>query len=180
MYTRKFQYPGILAALFLALAIAGCEKDSSTEQELITTLVVHLKATDGSFDQEFTWEDRDGDGGNAPTVGDILLPANKTFHAHIHFYDRSQSPEVDITAEVEGENTAHLLVYTVSGANLNITPDDTDDNGKPFRLETTWTTGAASNGTVKVTLRHEPDKNAANPDITGDVDAEASFVVKVE
>lgn len=180
MYTRKFNYQALLAVLFLVFTIAGCKKDTTTEQELITTVVVHLTATDGSFEQEFKWEDLDGDGGNAPTIEDIVLPANKTFHAHIHFYDRSKTPEDDITTEIEDENTAHLLVYTVSGANLNITPDDMDDNGKPFRLETTWTTGAASSGAVTVTLRHEPNKNAANPDITGDVDAEASFVVKVE
>lgn len=170
----------ILAALLLILALASCKKDNTTEQELITTIVVHLTATDGSFEQEFEWNDPDGDGGNAPTIEDIVLPAGKTFHCHIHFYDRSKTPAEDITAEVESENTAHLLVYTVSGANLTVTPDDADDNGKPFRLETTWVTGAASTGTVQVVLRHEPDKSAANPDVTGDVDAAADFAVKVQ
>lgn len=180
MHTLKLRYLPLGIAFLLALSISACKKDDTTEQELITTIVVHLKSTDGSFDEEFTWDDRDGDGGNAPTIDDIVLPAGKTFNGHVHFYDRSKSPEDDITAEVEAENTAHLLVYTVSGANLNITADDTDDNGKPFRLETTWATGAASTGSVNITLRHEPDKSAANPDQTGDVDAEAVFVVKVQ
>ncbi len=104
----------------------------------------------------------------------------KTYHCQVHFYDRSKTPEVDITAEVAEENTAHLLVYTVNGANVTITPDDADDNGKPFRLETTWAAGAASNGTVKITLRHEPDKSAANADETGEVDAAAEFTVRVQ
>lgn len=170
----------ILAALLLTIAFVSCKKDKETEQELITTVVVHLTATDGSFEQEFEWDDRDGDGGAAPVIDEIILPAGKTYNCHVHFYDRSKTPEEDITEEVEAENTEHLLVYSVSGANLTITATDTDDNGKPLRLKTAWTTGAASNGTVKVTLRHEPDKDAANPDTTGDVDAEAEFVVKVQ
>lgn len=170
----------ILAALLLTIAFVSCKKDKKTEQELITTVVVHLAATDGSFEQEFEWDDRDGDGGNAPVIDEIVLPAGKTFNCHVHFYDRSKTPEEDITEEVESENTEHLLAYAVAGANLTITPTDTDDNGKPFRLATTWTTGAASNGTVTITLRHEPDKDAANPDTTGEVDAQAAFVVKVQ
>lgn len=170
----------VLTALLLAISFVSCKKDKETEQELITTVVVHLKATDGSFEQEFEWDDRDGDGGAAPVIDEIIVPAGKAYDCHIYFYDRSKTPEENITEEVEAENTEHLLVYSVSGANLTITATDTDDNGKPFRLKTTWTTGAASNGTVKVSLRHEPDKDAANPDTTGEVDAEATFVVKVQ
>ncbi|MCC6459274.1 MAG: hypothetical protein IT260_02310 [Saprospiraceae bacterium] len=180
MFTHKIQYFALLALLLSGLTIVGCKKDNTTEQETITTIVVHLTATDGSFNQEFEWNDLDGDGGEAPSIDEIVLPANKTFHAHVHFYDRSKLPGTDITEEVESENAEHLLVYTLAGANLTIVADDTDDNGKPFRLKTSWTTGAASTGTVKVVLRHEPDKNAANPDTTGEVDAEAEFVVKVE
>lgn len=170
----------LLAALLLTIAFLSCKKDDTTEQELITTVVVHLTAADGSFNQEFEWDDRDGDGGNAPVIDEIILPAGKTFNCHAHFYDRSKTPEADVTAEIEADNTAHLLVYAVNGANLSIAPADADDNGKPFRLATTWTTGAISTGTVKITLRHEPDKDAANPDVTGEVDAAAEFVVKVQ
>lgn len=179
MQKNMFKF-GILAVLMMALTFVACKKDDDTEQETITTVVVHLKATDGSFDQEFTWDDRDGDGGNAPTIGEIALPANKTFNCHVHFYDRSKTPEADITEEVEEESAEHLLVYAVTGANLTIVAADTDSNGKPFRLKTTWTTGGASTGSVKITLRHDPNKDAANPDITGEVDAEVEFPVKVQ
>lgn len=173
--------PGTLAALLLALTFGACSKDNTTEQETITTVIVHLTATDGSFNEEFTWSDPDGDGGKAPVIDDIVLPPNKSFNCHVHFYDLSKTPGVDITEEVEEENTQHLLVYSILvGLNLNIVAADTDTNGKPFRLETTWTTGAASTGSVKVTLRHEPDKNAADPDVTGEVDAEVVFPVKIQ
>jgi len=179
MQTNTVKF-GVLAALMLALTFVACKKDDDTEQENITTVVVHLKATDGSFDQEFTWDDRDGDGGNPPTIDEIVLPANKTFNCHVYFYDRSKSPEEDITEEIEEESAEHLLVYVVNGANLTIVGADTDSNGKPLRLKTTWATGDVSTGSVKITLRHEPNKDAANPDVTGEVDAEVEFPVKVQ
>src|SRR5262245_12393934 len=134
MHTRKIQHTALFIAFLSTLAIAGCKKDTSTEQETITTVVVHLTSADGSLNQEFEWDDRDGDGGAAPTIDEIVVPANTTLHCHVHFYDRSKTPETNITTEVEAENTKHLLVFTINGANVTITPDDTDDNGKPFRL----------------------------------------------
>ncbi|MFN0014350.1 MAG: type 1 periplasmic binding fold superfamily protein [Saprospiraceae bacterium] len=171
----------LVAAFLLALACSACKKDEPvTEPETITTVVVHLKSADGTFDEEFTWDDRDGDGGIAPVIDEILLSPNKMYTCQVHFYDRSKTPEKDITEEVEEENTDHLLVYGITGANLTIAAADTDDNGKPFRLLTAWASGAASSGTVMVVLRHEPDKDAANPDVTGEVDAEVVFPVKIQ
>ena len=49
-----------------------------------------------------------------------------------------------------------------------------------------WTVGAASNGTVVVTLRHQPDKTASgvsSGDITyagGETDIEVSFPLVIE
>ncbi|MBL7797460.1 MAG: type 1 periplasmic binding fold superfamily protein [Saprospiraceae bacterium] len=181
MQTHTVKFGTWAVLLLLALTFGACSKDDTTEQETITTVLVHLTATDGSFNEEFTWSDPDGDGGNAPVIDDIVLPPNKTFNCHVHFYDLSKTPGVDITEEVEEEDTEHLLVYSVLvGLNLNIAAADTDANGKPFRLETTWTTGAASTGSVTVTLRHEPDKDAADPDVTGEVDAEVVFPVKIQ
>ncbi|MEQ1747635.1 MAG: hypothetical protein ABMA02_19560 [Saprospiraceae bacterium] len=170
----------LMAAFLLALAFAGCKKDDTTESETITTVVVHLMNADSTFDKEFVWDDRDGDGGNAPVIDEIVLPSNKIFTCRVFFYDRSKNPEVDITEEVVEENTDHLLVFGTTGTNLTIIADDTDDNGRPFRLHTIWTTGAASTGAVTITLRHEPDKDAVNPDVTGNVDAEVVFPVKIQ
>ncbi len=171
-----------LIGLFAAtLVISGCRKDDDTENEIITTVVVHLKATDGSLDRKFTWNDPDGDGGLSPTVEDIVLPPNREFDAQVFFYDRSKSPEVDVTEEIEKESDEHLLVYRVNGAlQLTITPTDSDTKGRPFRLKTRWTTGAPSTGSVVITLRHNPKKNLPNLDNTGSVDAEVEFPVRIE
>lgn len=170
---------GLLALLILAFSLNSCKKETGTEQELITTVVVHLIASDGSLNQEFEWNDLDGPGGTAPTVDNILLTTGKTYNCNIQVYDRSKTPEEDITEEIKAENTEHLLVYSTDGVNITIVPADTDDNGQVFRLNTNWTAGALSVGTLTITLKHEPDKNAANPDITGDTDFEVSFPVRI-
>ncbi|MCB0763865.1 MAG: type 1 periplasmic binding fold superfamily protein, partial [Flavobacteriales bacterium] len=64
--------------------------------------------------------------------------------------------------------------------------DDMDANMLPIGLESMWTIGAASNGTVIVTLRHEPDKTAtgvSSGDITnagGETDIEVTFPLVIE
>ncbi|HNE28520.1 MAG: hypothetical protein U0U46_03825 [Saprospiraceae bacterium] len=167
--------------LLFGLGLTACKSDKNeTEQENITTVVVHLTATDGSLDHEFEWNDTDGPGGNNPEIETIALAAGKTYNCHIHVYDRSKSPADDITEEIEAENTAHLLVYNVSQANITITPTDTDANGKPFRLNTQWVAGAASSGTINILLKHEPDKSASNPDVTGETDFDVTFPVTVQ
>ncbi len=172
---------GFLTLLLVALVATSCRKDDDTENEVLTTVVVHLKSADGTFDKRFTWDDPDGDGGLPPTVEDIVLAPNREYEAKVSFYDRSKSPEVDVTKEIEAESDSHLLVYSISSAlNLTITPLDMDSKGYPFRLRTRWTTGAVSTGSVRVVLRHNPRKQLPNLDETGSVDADVEFPVRIQ
>ena len=170
----------LMAATFVGMSITSCkDDDTTTEQENITTVVVHL--TGPGFDQEFEWKDLDGDGGNAPVIDEIVVPPlTGNLKCHVHVYDESKSPAVDITEEVEAENTVHLFTFTVSGADFSIVPDDTDDNGAPFNLETVWTTDQPSTGTLQIRLYHDPtDKtNAMNPG--GEVDLDVTFPVVIQ
>ena len=178
---KKLMVKISLPFLLFARGLTACKSDKAeTEQENITTVEVHLTATDGSLDHEFEWNDTDGPGGNNPEIETIALAAGKTYNCHIHVYDRSKTPEDDITEEIEAENTAHLLVYNISLANVTITATDTDDNGKPFRLDTQWVAGAASSGSVNIVLKHEPDKSASNPDATGETDFDVTFPVTIQ
>ncbi len=169
-----------LALLLLAGAFGACNKDETTEQEVITTVVARIFAADGSLDQEFEWNDLDGPGGNAPTVDNILLAANKTYNCTIEVYDRSTTPERDLTLEIDSEKTAHLFVYTPDGVNITVSSSDTDANGKPYDRVVAWQTGTASVGSMMVVLKHEPDKNAADPAQTGDTDFEVAFPVRIQ
>lgn len=178
-----------LLLLLAASAITGCKKDDETpatpapvnENELITTLRITFVDQGAGPDKVWQFRDADGDGG-APAVitADTLLP-NATYHASLLLLNESVSPVDTASNEVLEEGVAHQFFYQVSGVGLAFAYADTDGNGKPIGLSTTASTATPGAGTVRVTLRHEPDKNGANVaagDITnagGSTDLEVIF-----
>jgi len=186
-----------LACVLIAMAtITACKKDKDNvvtpttppvnEEELITTLRLHFHSMGGSEHKMFVFTDLDGDGGNAPVITADTLSVDTMYHVEIEVLNESESPADTITTEIEEEGDVHQFFYQVSGANATVAYADTDANGLPIGLETMWTIGAASNGTVLVTLRHEPDKTAAgvsSGDISnagGETDIAVSFPVVIE
>lgn len=170
--------------LFLSAAIislSGCDKhEHSQSQELITTLKLTF-AQPGQTAKTFVFKDLDGVGGTAPTIDAVALAPNSTYTLAVEVLNESASPVEDITEEVQAEKDDHLFVYKVAGgANLTVTATDTDSKGKPVGLAATVTTGAASSGTLTVSLKHQPDKSAADPSQTGETDVEATFNVQIK
>ncbi len=167
-------------AVLAFLLFTGCkDNNTDTEQENITSIEVDLAGF--NINQKFYWKDLDGPGGNPPVIDTIVLPASTlNITGRLKVYDESKNPVDDITEEIEAENTAHLFVYSASGADLNIGPYDTDDNGDPFNLVTVWRAGQPSTGTLNIRLYHEPtDKmNSTNPG--GEVDFDVTFPVRIE
>ncbi|HMZ49884.1 MAG TPA: type 1 periplasmic binding fold superfamily protein, partial [Flavobacteriales bacterium] len=156
------------------------------EEELITTLRLHFHSVGGAEHKHMEFTDLDGSGGNAPVIHGDTLSADSVYHVHVEVLNESGSPAEDITQEIEAESDVHQFFYQVSGASATVAYDDADANGHPIGLETVWTVGAASNGTVVVTLRHQPDKTASgvsSGDITyagGETDIEVSFPLVIE
>lgn len=193
MNTRMKQ---LAYALIATAMITACKKDDEdpvtpttppvNEEELITTLRLHFHSMGGSEHKMFVFTDLDGDGGNAPVITADTLSVDTMYHVEIEVLNESESPAEDITAEIQSESDVHQFFFQVSGANATVAYADTDANGLPIGLETMWTIGAASTGTVLVTLRHEPDKTAAgvsSGDISnagGDTDIAVSFPVVIE
>jgi len=184
-----------LALLATAATITGCKKDEDdpvtpapppNEEELITTLELHFHSSGGAEHKHFKFTDLDGDGGNAPVIMADTLSADSLYSVEIEVLNESETPAEDITAEITDEDEDHQFFFQVSGANATVVYADADANGNPVGLASTWTIGAASNGTVVVTLRHEPNKSAAgvsSGDITnagGDTDIEVTFPVVIE
>ncbi|MDO8365198.1 MAG: hypothetical protein Q7T20_00270 [Saprospiraceae bacterium] len=168
----------ILLAFGVALlAFASCKKDSKTAAENITKVVLRLSAP--GFEQEFEAKETNGDG-IWDSIDEIILPAlTGDITCHVHVYDETQSPVVDLTEEIEAESTAHMFTFKVSGADLAVKPNDTDASGKAFNLETLWDAGDVSNGSIQVRLHHDPtDKAALDPG--GEVDFDVTFVVKIQ
>ena len=182
-------------AFVAAAAFAGCKKDEDdpvtpvtppNEEELITTLTLHFHSAHDVEHKHFEFTDLDGDGGNAPEIHADTLSADSVYSVEIEVLDESGTPAEDITAEILAEGDVHQFFFQFSGANASAAYADTDANGLPVGLNSTWTIGAASNGTVVVTLRHEPNKTGAgvsSGDITnagGESDIEVTFPVVIE
>lgn len=191
----KTQLKYMTMAMIAAAAITGCKKDKedpltpdppTNEEEVITTLALHFHSIGESEHKHFIFSDPDGDGGNAPVITADTLSHDSAYIVEIEVLNESATPAVDITEEIQEENTVHQFFFQVSGASATVVYNDLDANALPIGLNTTWTIGAASNGQVIVTLRHEPDKTApgvSSGDITnagGDTDMEVTFPLVIE
>ena len=184
--TRFFQLLCCFSILLL-----GCGDDDDpvipNEEEVITDLVYVLNATDNSGGVTLTFSDPDGDGAQPATivVSDPLAP-NKTYVGLLSLSNRSNpaDPE-DITAEIQGEDDEHQFFFVVEGGlDATVAYGDADENGNPVGLLTELTTGAASTGSLRIILRHEPDKAAGatigNPaPAGGETDIEVTFPVSI-
>jgi hypothetical protein len=92
----------------------------------------------------------------------------------------------EVEEEIEEEDDEHQFFFsTTGGLNATVAYDDTDGTN-PVGLKTKVTTAEASQGTLRVTLRHEPNKSAEGVsagNITnagGETDIEVEFDVTVE
>lgn len=172
--------------------IYGCKKDEdevptpkppTNEEEVITTMTLYFTDSANSSNVvSATYKDPDGDGGNTYTKFDsIKLKANTTYYTKVVLLNETATPADSISNEVLEEANDHLFIYTVSGVNANITITDTDSNSPalPIGLQSKWKTGAASNGTIQVVLKHQPGvKNGtATP---GETDIDLTFKAVVQ
>lgn len=165
--------------------ITSCKKNKEepNEEELITTVKLTFTEVGGAGTvTNFSFKDLDGDGGATPSVfQDIVLAPSKSYSMAITLTNESVSPAEDITAEVASESKDHQLYFAPTGANVTVTNLNNDGVGLPLGLTSTWTTGAVSNGTVKITLKHKPGIKAAGDPVTkGDTDLELSWVTRVK
>lgn len=175
-----------LAVVMLGgLILAGCKKknnDEENEEELITTVKVNLTEVGTSNTLSFTWKDVDGPGGNAPQITPVVLGASKAYNCTLEFLDESKTPAEDITKEIKEEDDEHQIYYEVAAASLiSVTNLNTDRRGLPLGTTSSWTTGAAGTGTLKITLKHKPGIKAAGDLVTkGETDIEIIFPVTIQ
>jgi hypothetical protein len=153
---------------------------------LITSDSTDGKPTDIA---NFVFRDLDGDGPNAPVIIKDTLLANKTYYGIITLLNESVSPIENINEEILEEGADHQFFYQKSGANtltFNYNPLEKDVNGNPLGITSILESGDVGNGTIKITLRHEPNKfglNVSSGDITnasGETDIEVSFPIVIK
>ncbi len=168
----------LLAFLFV---FTSCKKDDPEEvheEEEINRVV--LSITDAaSAQQTYTWNEGE-------TTPSITLNANATYQVSVSFFDASDVSEIEnITEEVIEEADEHFVYFETAGANLTIasaSTDTTDSNNIPINLNTQWTSAAASSGSVRVYLIHEPTtkSGSSRTDFGGETDVEVNFPVTIQ
>ena len=171
----------------LSIAMIGCSDDDTApevinDEEVITTVILTL--TPESGDQVvLTTVDLDGDGPDEPVttvVGNFA--ENTQYQGAVRFLNETETPAEEITEEVLEEADEHQVFYTTTdGLNIETQYEDEDSQGNPLGLQITLTTGAASQGSLTVTLRHEPVKpNDGLDSAGGETDIATSFDVTIE
>ncbi|WP_205501435.1 hypothetical protein [Rufibacter psychrotolerans] len=183
---KAFLKPSLAILFTASVFMTSCSNDEdpvpTNEEELITTVKLAFKPQGGGTTVTATYQDLDGDGGQAPTVTGATLAANKTYDVTVQVLDESKNPAEDITEEVEEEGDEHQFFYVASnGLNLTVAYTDTDSNNRPIGIHTRITTAAASTGNLQVVLKHQPDLKSATSTInTGETDAEVTFPITIQ
>jgi hypothetical protein len=177
----------------VCLAMTSCKKDEPedpiipNEEELITTLSYTLEPINGGTNVVLTFQDLDGDGGDAPLISvSGPLTSGDTYVGQLTLLDETSTPVGDISEEVEEEAEEHQFFFAVDGVDASVSYSDSDADGNPIGLSSQLVAGAASTGTLQITLRHEPDKNAAGvsdgliTNAGGETDIEVSFDIEIQ
>jgi hypothetical protein len=189
----------IFTFLLATLLLSGCSDDPKpvNEEELITTLRLTLVPQGGGATVILEFKDLDGDGSGAPeytytpSTGTgpntaALLTANITYTATLELLNETESPAENITEEIEEEADEHLLCFTETVNGLTITYADTEadyltgGSTKVVGLVTTWETTMVGDGTVTITLRHQPGTKTGACPGSGDTDIEVTFKVSIQ
>jgi len=181
-------------AVVAILALASCDKDDDKPvngKKSITTVTAVYTPVGGGTAITLNSKDLDGSGANAPVVtvsGNFAL--NKTYNGVVTFKNEAATPVKDITPEIITEGKEHQLFYQKTGTVPSITygtaASNLDSSSKPIGLQSVLVTTTAATGTLKISLKHKPNKSAtgvSTGDITnagGTIDIEATFNVVVQ
>ena len=86
-----------LLLLGVSLLLSSCKKDmeEENEEEVITTM--KLTFVGGGSTKSFEFNDLDGDGGNPPTIDQIVLSANTTYNVTLQLLNKTENPVDDVT-----------------------------------------------------------------------------------
>jgi hypothetical protein len=188
MILSKKVFPFLLVVFSTLILFSSCKKDDpeiANEEELITTLTYTLIAA-GEQDVILSFKDLDGDGGNNPVITGGTLSANTIYEGKIELLNEIAGE--NITEEVKEESAEHQFFFSAMGVNFSVFYADIDNSlaKNPIGLETMVTTGQPSTGKLKITLRHEPNKDAEGvkagniANAGGETDIEVEFPITIE
>lgn len=188
LYTADFRKLLKWSALFVVvllslLSFTSCDPDDPepvNEEEVITTVEITLTPEGIGSQVILKFLDEDGEQGSiAPEITvSGPLQASTRYTTTVRFLNETSSPIEDISDEVREEGNDHLVCFA-SSENIVITYSDTDDNGLPLGLTTSWLTGEAGAAEVGVSLRHQAGTKTGDCPGVGETDVEVTFNLTV-
>jgi len=175
-----------------AITFLSCNKEAAVvnEEELITSITYTLTPIGQGETVVFKFVDIDGDGGNPPiktSTGNLKV--NSTYSGSIVLLNESLTPSIEITTEIQKEKEDHQFFYTLSSSLLDkvvISYSDIDANKNPVGLLTSVKANSPETGKLKITLRHQPNKNGKDVSLGnianagGETDMEVEFDITVQ
>lgn len=154
----------LILSLFIIIGISfnACDDSNHHDEELITTVHYILKDTLNRDSTIFIFKDLDGEGGDSPEIKITgTLKSNRVYEGVLELFNESENKKINVSDEVREEGVAHQVFYIFSsGLQIQNQYLDKDSNGKPIGLNTRFITKEPSKGTLRIILRHEPDKYA--------------------
>ena len=152
----------------------------SNDEELITAVILTLKDSSNTENvKEFTFKDSDGEGGNDPEQFDtIRLDSGVVYNCSIILLNDSDTSDVeDISQEVLEEADEHLFCFESNEVNISLTDSD---GVYPIGLESQWQAiTKTQEGTVTVTLKHQPEGVKNGDCSVGETDVELTFILEI-
>lgn len=175
---------GLMAVFNLNSCDHADHPDHNHENELITTIHLHLKQDSTGTESHIAWRDITPFDQNERTIDTIMLDTSVSYTGRIELLDESKSPAVDVTNEIEKEKDEHLFIYRQNplestSPKFDAVRTDTDSKGFPVGLTFRLTTkNISGNSGLNIVLKHQPGtKNGT--DGPGDVDMDILFPVKI-
>lgn len=203
MYRLIYNFLPYILLSFAVVTFTACDDEEAPEEEnveeVITTVILEFTPQGGGDAVTAQFRDPDGEGPDAPTVDNITLAANTAYDLEISFLNELNPDDVeDISVEVAEEDEEHMIFFgwdsglftspagdgnfdARSDDETDVNYNDSDDNGNPLGLETSWTTGDTAEGELRVVLKHQPGIKSATTDVTdGETDIDVQFDLIIE
>lgn len=188
-----------LFAIISIRFLTGCdpiEPKPENEEEIINKVTLTFVKTGGAIDERvFIAFDSDGNGSTPIIIDEIVLELNTLYTLDIKLENTMAG--VNLTTEIENESEEHMFFFAWSDVYSNpigtgnigpgqrnqpINYNDTDSNGLPLGLSTTWTTAATSqNSGFRILLKHQPGiKSATSSSEEGESDLDLTFAIRIQ
>ena len=192
-----------IIALFLFILVFACSKDEdpepANEEEVITLVTLEVTKVGSSETITYNFEveghahddeedDDDDHDGHEGEHTEIELEPNSSYNVSMLIYNDTDPNNIEnVTLEIIEEADEHQIYYAItdelSGFSIaSASNDNSDSDGNPLFLKTTWTTTGETSGDVAGYLIHEPTSKTGSTrnDFGGATDFEIEFEVHVE